>query len=119
MNRLTKDTLFDEIKAFYEQQKDNAEEIKKLGHVEYRMWEFIRRIAIRGGENMNLILKIAEADGRDYITPEDVSAAIENYPNINDVRLDLLEILGGGVARVEDYSLCAFIAWRGAEIKGG
>jgi len=39
-----KDTLFDEIRAFYEQQKDNAECIKKLGHVEYRMWEFIGRI---------------------------------------------------------------------------
>jgi len=43
-----KDTLFDEILAFYEQQKDNAECIKKLGHVEYRMWGFIKRIAIKG-----------------------------------------------------------------------
>jgi len=43
-----KDTLFDEIQTFWEQQKENAEEIKKLGHVEYRMWGFIERIAGRG-----------------------------------------------------------------------
>ena len=42
-----KDTLFEEIQAFYEQQKDNAKDIKELGCLEYRMWGFIERIAGR------------------------------------------------------------------------
>ena len=45
-----KDTLFDEIQAFWEQQKDNAKDIKELGCLEYRMWGFIERIVKRRGK---------------------------------------------------------------------
>lgn len=66
---------------------------------------------------MNCIAEIAQRDGRKYITSEDVEDALRDH-NPATVRLDLLEILGkqptfGIVFGVEDYSLCAFVAWSG------
>lgn len=63
---------------------------------------------------MNLITEIAKKHGRDYITPEDVSETINRYPNINNIRLDVLEVLGKQTGfGAEDPGLCAFIAWKG------
>ncbi len=65
---------------------------------------------------MNLIIEIAKNHRRNYITPEDVKEALEKYPNINDIRLDLLEVLGNvSNFGVEDYGSCAFIAWNWKE----
>jgi hypothetical protein len=38
------ETLMAEISAFYAQQKGNKREIQDLGHLEYRMFDFIERI---------------------------------------------------------------------------
>jgi len=68
---------------------------------------------------MNLIIEIAKGYGRDYITPEDVAEALQRYPNVSGVRLDLLEVLGKRTGfGVEDWSLCAFIAWKGGPTDG-
>lgn len=46
-------TLLEEIDAFYRQQKSNGGIIERLGHLEYRMWGFIKRIARRKKETVN------------------------------------------------------------------
>ena len=61
----------------------------------------------------NCVIAIAKADGRDYITPEDVSQAINEDNDVTKVRLDVLEVLSGWGA--EDSGLCAFIAFRGTK----
>lgn len=62
---------------------------------------------------MNSVTEIARAAGRSYITPEDVSDALERRPSAK-VRLDVLEVLGKQTDfGAEDAGLCAFIAWRG------
>jgi len=66
---------------------------------------------------MNCVTTIAEKYKRDYITPEDVSEALTQYP-VMDVRLDVLEVLAQQANfGAEDSSLCAFIAWKGVKIK--
>ena len=67
---------------------------------------------------MNSIIVIAKKNKRDYVSPEDVTKAIQNTGYTTDgivrVRLELLEILGRQTGYgVEDASLCAYIAWRG------
>ena len=51
---------------------------------------------------------LAKADGRDYITPEDVSDAIEKGQSQTDVWLEVLQAVEAKAA--EDASLCAFLA---------
>lgn len=58
---------------------------------------------------MNTIVEIAKARNRDYVTPEDVSEAIESMIDLSVIRLDVLEIIGSHYA-AEDISLCAFVA---------
>lgn len=63
---------------------------------------------------MNVVTQIAAADNRRYITPEDVSSALEGGSSAERVRLDVLQVLGGQTAfGAEDGECCAFIAWRG------
>jgi hypothetical protein len=48
---MSKDTLTDEIRAFYAQNKANKRVIQDLGHVEYRMFDLIERlINLKGGK---------------------------------------------------------------------
>lgn len=62
---------------------------------------------------MNCLTKIADANNRDYITPEDVTDALGDN-NADDVRRDLLQIIGKQLPYgVEDVGCCAFVAWRG------
>jgi hypothetical protein len=61
-------------------------------------------------KTMNCLLEIASADGRDYVTPEDVSKAMANKFTA-EVQQALLEILGHRAGcGCEDISLCAFVA---------
>jgi len=57
----------------------------------------------------NLLFHHAQAEGRDYVTPEDVTAAMQLAPG-DRVRHDLLRIIGLRLCGVEDISLCAFAA---------
>jgi len=68
-----------------------------------------------GGGIMNSITEIAQKNGRDYITPEDVSEAFKKSRFLSQrVRLEVLEILGKQTEYgAEDPGLCAFIAWKG------
>lgn len=63
----------------------------------------------------NCITHIAHGAGRTYITPEDVSEALQNNPE-EPVRLHTLEVLGkiSGFG-AEDSGLCAFVAFQGKE----
>lgn len=64
----------------------------------------------------NCITEIAAHEGRDYITSEDVSAALEIYV-AERVRRDVLQVLGKATRfGAEDSSLCAFVAWQGKGI---
>lgn len=60
---------------------------------------------------MNCVMEIARKDGRDYITPEDVTDAFKDN-EVEVVRLAVLEVLGNKMG-AEDSSCCAFVAWRG------
>ena len=63
----------------------------------------------------NSITPIAVAEGRNCITPEDVSEALSRSPP-DKVRLDVLEVIGKQTGfGAEDANLCAFIAWRGVD----
>ena len=63
---------------------------------------------------MNCITTIAEAAGRNYITPEDVSESLQT-DSFTKVCVDVLEVIGRQTPfGVEDAGLCAFIAWRAA-----
>jgi hypothetical protein len=63
----------------------------------------------------NDVAKLAKEDGRDYITPGDVSNALIIHKIPEDkVRLDVLEVLGNYSGfGVEDYKLTAWIAFEG------
>jgi hypothetical protein len=50
-------------------------------------------------------------EGRDYITPEDISAAIDAGADLTELRLEVLVALGRRCC--EDWSLCAFVAAEG------
>jgi hypothetical protein len=63
-------------------------------------------------KTINQVIRISHEKGRDYITPEDVSDALKEGIRPTKVRLDVLEVLGSG-GGAEDWSLCAFVAWRG------
>lgn len=54
---------------------------------------------------------IAEQEGRDYITPEDIQKAIDAGAERAVLQQEVLEVLGGKMG-AEDHSLCAFIAAR-------
>lgn len=63
----------------------------------------------------NCLAVIAHNDKRDYITPEDVTTSLHEITE-DKVRLDVLEILGGGTGfGVEDESLTAFVAFEGRQ----
>ncbi len=49
-----------------------------------------------------------EQEGRDYITPEDIQAAIDAGANRETLQHEVLEWLGKNAA--EDWSLCAWTA---------
>ena len=65
---------------------------------------------------MNRIIEIARNKRKEkYITPEDVTDALNKARfTTQPVQKDLLEVLGKQTDYgVEDYSLCAFVAWKG------
>jgi len=57
---------------------------------------------------MTTVAYYAERDGRDYITPEDITAAIDAGAEKSALQQEVLEWLGKRAA--EDWSLCAFVA---------
>lgn len=62
------------------------------------------------------LIEIAKEHGREYVTPEDVHDAINEGTPIDQVRLEVLKILGNIAGTYcEDGSLCAFIAFKGIE----
>lgn len=61
----------------------------------------------------NVVVQLAKANERDYITPEDVMEAFDLHDETK-VRLDVLEVLGG-LFGVEDKQLTAFVAFQGKE----
>lgn len=78
--------------------------------------EFEQQLQLRRSRyaQTNSVAAIAHADGRDYITPEDVTAAFEQGIEESKVQLDVLTILGNTTGfGVEDRSLTAFIAAEG------
>ena len=54
------------------------------------------------------VREIASREGRSYITPEDVTEAIQTGCSQTDVWMHVLEAVDAKAA--EDQSLCAFIA---------
>jgi len=52
-----------------------------------------------------------ERDGRNYITPEDVQAAIDAGAERAELQQEVLEVLGGEMG-AEDGTCCAFVAAR-------
>ncbi len=69
---------------------------------------------------MNCVIAIAMENrsatksGYKYITPEDVTEALQKGIDVNTVRLDVLEVLGGTTDfGAEDSELCAWLAWEG------
>jgi len=58
------------------------------------------------------VTKVSEKAGRKYITPEDVSDALKEWP-VGRVRADVLAVIAKQTEYgCEDAGLCAFIAWR-------
>lgn len=57
---------------------------------------------------MKMAWEYAAAESRDYITPEDINAAIAAGAERLNLWRELLEALGR--RRCEDPSLCAFVA---------
>jgi hypothetical protein len=63
---------------------------------------------------MNSVIEIAKKHQRNYITPEDVTEALGSENPDSKVQRDVLEVLGNITKfGAEDYSLCAFVAWKG------
>lgn len=61
------------------------------------------------------VTEIASENGRNYITPEDVRAAMESGVPMADVRYEVMSVIGkravgGKWFGAEDASLCAFVA---------
>ena len=71
-----------------------------------------------GRRKKNVITDIAEADGRNYITPEDITRALMNGEKNEHIWYDTLAVLAN-ITKFgwEDASLCAFIAWEGSRAK--
>jgi len=66
----------------------------------------------------NTVTEIAREAGRDYITPEDVQAAMDLYgrDDPHRIRIDVLEVLGkASPYRAEDATACARVAYDGPE----
>lgn len=69
--------------------------------------------------------RVRAAGGRDYVTPEDVAAAVEeDGASAAEVQLEVLRILGRTTGwGAEDAGLCAFVAAdlenRAERAKGG
>ena len=64
--------------------------------------------------NKNGFKEYAQKQGRDYMTPEDVTHALKCYPAaIHKIRYDTLEMIG--LKRAEDPTLCAMVAFNGTE----
>jgi len=59
---------------------------------------------------------IAKADGRDYITPEDITLSVKAGHLSLSLCLDVLDALESGAA--EDPSLCAFVAAKYVRARG-
>lgn len=64
---------------------------------------------------MSPLERMAESD-RDYLTPEDITAAIEAGCSKEIVQHETLVMLGKKAC--EDWSLCAFLAWHGFAERG-
>lgn len=65
---------------------------------------------------MNKVIEVAISKRKEkYITPEDVTDALgQGRFTTQLVQKDLLEILGKQTNYgIEDYSLCAYVAWKG------
>lgn len=60
---------------------------------------------------MKTITEIAASNGRDYITPEDVSEALRAGATVDSVRQQVLQAIADKGA--EDPSCCAYVAVRG------
>jgi hypothetical protein len=57
------------------------------------------------------VFELADAAKRHYITPEDVTAALESGATAESVRLNVLQVIGKmSKYGIEDSSLCAFNA---------
>lgn len=83
--------------------------IKDMREREQRLLEKLQKET----SEHNDVVKIAVADGRTYITPEDVAEAFKTIPEAK-VRLDVLEVLGNCSGfGVEDDDLTAFVAFEG------
>ena len=67
---------------------------------------------------MSVLTDAADADGRDYITPQDVGGLLTQYPErVEVIRLAVLEVLGYNIGYgAEDLGLCAWLAWRGKDV---
>lgn len=75
--------------------------------------EFIEKLQLNTLEH-NKVAAVAFMNGRDYITPEDVTEAFERGYDVDKVRLDVLEIFGDNAGfGVEDRGLTAFVAFEG------
>lgn len=59
---------------------------------------------------MSTVWEIAKAEDRDYITPEDITKALESGASAHVLVADVLNAIG--CHSVEDVSLCAHLAWR-------
>lgn len=67
----------------------------------------------------NCVTRIAEREGRDYITPEDVTEAFREGASPEAVRLAVLEAIGAATTfAAEDLRLCAFVAFKGNTQRG-
>ncbi len=61
----------------------------------------------------NCVINIAKKHERTYITPEDVTEALESHDE-DEVRKAVLEVMGTATGfGVEDKSLTAFVAFEG------
>lgn len=60
---------------------------------------------------MKSVKEIARSKGRDYITPEDITAAINAGADKATLQQEVLDVLGGEMG-AEDWSCCAFVAAR-------
>ena len=60
------------------------------------------------------LTSIAEQHGRNYVTPEDVSEALDSHASKDLIRMEVLALVGRqSKYGIEDAGLCACIAWRG------
>lgn len=68
-----------------------------------------------GKDATKILGRIAQSNGRDYVTPEDITEAFSEGYDESRVRLEVLALIGGETGfGMEDSALCAFVAWQGA-----